>query len=484
MTTPIPVGVQLKTDFLHTTPSLLQSAFTISVFKNGVAGSNAGITITYVSGLEYSVVVDGTLGFVNSAGSYTLIISLTADTSKTWSQSWIVTPDVYQVQGGFKNPIATYVTSTGNCRVTDGSNPIQNAVVTVTRPNGSILTQKITDVNGLFGTLVFDTTGTFLVAVQANGYQAGTATISVSGSTATGPGTDIALSAITSIGTLSASSLWAYARRMFQDRIGTKSDAEIKDAVNEALWMVASVKDWQWYETSYAIRYKGMLTSPNATLTLDSAIVTFASAIPSWVDETCDIKLPDGQWYPILTQDSSTQITLTTPWPIASTVVQCEIAKSKYDLPSDCKTIIRPMTSDTWLWGNQPVSPATIEMMKRRIQTFSPAWAVEKNKLCLWPMYSTDKTAVLLYQRRPQSLSISTDVADFDEKQLELLRRAIDFQIACRGNCVAGDRVTCLNAFKEALGRNAPNDTGLQSPEPAPPALGFNPMSAFYGRVS
>ena len=483
MNTIAPVGVSLRTSFIFATPSLLQAAFTISVFKNGSVGSAAGITITYIAGLEYDVLIDASLGFVNAAGNYTLVISQTANPNNSWSETFIITPAVYQVQGGFANPIATFVTSSGNGRVTNGSSPIQGAVVTITRPNGSILTQKITDVNGVYGTIVFDTTGTFQVTAQAAGYQAASINISVSGSVATGPGTDLALSSVASVGTLSASTLWAYARRMYKDHVGSKADAEIRDAVNEALWMVASSKDWQWYQTVGTLRFRQEYTSSVATITLDSDVLTFASALPSWIDDSSDILLPDGQWYPILTRDSNTQLTLTTAYPQASTTAQCQIAKCRYDLPSDCRNIEKIISSDTWIWGNQPVSPATIEMMKRRIQTFNPAWTVERGNLCVWPLQNKDITAVYLYWRKPVALTTSTDLADIDERYIELLRRAIDFQIAARADCVAGDRVNCLQAFKETLGRVAPNDTGLASPETAPPSMGFNPFAGFHGKV-
>lgn len=479
-----PVGVTLRTDFLHTTASLLQSAFTISVFKDGVGVANTGVTITYVSGLQYTVTIDGSTGFVNAPGTYVLVISLTANTNYSWSETWSVTSDVYKVQGGFLAPIAVFTAANGNGRVTDGSSPIQGTVVTVRRPNSSILSQFITDVNGLIGTIVFDTTGTHAITVEANSFAAGYSSVSVSGSTVTGPGADIVLTAVASVGTLAASSLWTYARRMYKDHIGAKADAEIKDAVNEALWMVASVKDWQWYQTIGTITLKAQYTTDTATLTQDSAVVTFAGALPAWVDETCDIQCPDGQWYPILTRDSNTQLTLTAVWPIASQTAQLIVAKSKYALPADCRNIEKILTFDTWLWGNMPVSPASIEMAKRRIQTFNPCWSVERGNLIAWPMSNVDKTAVYLYWRRPVALTTSTDLADIDEKYLELLNRAIDFQIAARGDCVAGDRPTCLNAFKEALGRVAPNDTGPSSPETAPPAYGYNPFSAFYGKVN
>jgi hypothetical protein len=47
--------------------------------------------------------------------------------------------------------------------------------------------------------------------------------------------------------------------------------------------------------------------------------------------------------------------------------------------------------------------------------------------------------------------------------QIELLRRAIDYQIAARGDCAAGDRQTCLAAYKEVLSRAFDQDRTSQT---------------------
>ena len=46
-----------------------------------------------------------------------------------------------------------------------------------------------------------------------------------------------------------------------------------------------------------------------------------------------------------------------------------------------------------------------------------------------------------------------TDVVDWDPNLLEVLRRGIDYMVACRGDCVAGDRDTTFQAYKEAKAR-------------------------------
>ena len=457
----MPIGVAAYEYFQYAVPSLLNADFTISVFKDGASVSNAGITITYVSDREYTVTFNATTSFVATAGYYDIVVSRTALPDDRWEFSALVSQSYYNTLGNYTAPIAIFISISGDGRVTDGVNPLAGALVTITRPNGSVLAQAVTDVNGLWGTISFDVNGNHTVTVQKSSYLISQATIVVAAPTATGPGTDITLTAVTSSSGILASSLWGYARRMYKDHTGTKADTEIAEAVNEALWMVSSYRDDPWYQTVAQITIEAAYTTGTVTVTQNSPIVTLAAGTwPTWAADG-DIML-NGLWYPVLTRDSGTQITLGTDW-VGDTTSSYgyTLAQWQYDLPDDLRRMDLVIESNVWPWGPEPVSRATLELARSSYVSVTGtfgAWAIERNRIMLWPYPQETQTVNLLYYRQPAALISSGDSADWDFNRLEILRRAIDFQIAARGDCVAGTREECMKRFTEAFNRSNVQD--------------------------
>ncbi len=82
-----------------------------------------------------------------------------------------------------------------------------------------------------------------------------------------------------------------------------------------------------------------------------------------------------------------------------------------------------------------------------------PVYAIQKNQIAIWPYMtgSTTLPANLLYIRMPAALVSGPDQADFDPLQLPLIHKFIDYSVACRGSCVAGDKTACYKARNDAL---------------------------------
>lgn len=462
-----PPGVAFLTSFQYSVPSLASGAFTILVYKDGAAASNANIGIAYVTDYQYQVTCAAN-SFVATAGTYDLVIYQTSTPTARWSQTIRVDPRYFSVVGNYANPVAVFTAATSNGRVTSAGSPLQGATVTVLRPNGTILLQAVTDSNGLWGTTVFDITGTHTVSVQRSGYTVGSATISVSGGVATGPGTDIAITATSTSTSITASNLWAYARRMYKDHIGTKADTEIREAVDEALNLVATARDWPWYETVGQVALIPSQSTGSVTVTNGSPTVTLAGATWPATLTFAEILLSDGLWYEIQSRDSGTQITLTTPWQGATASAQSYmLGFMQYVLPTDCRKINQVVRSRFWVWGPDPVSRSVLEIAKRTWisgASVEQMWAIERDRLVVWPYPEQAATINILYLRQPAALVSGSDLADCDPNLMELLKRAIDYQIAARGDCVAGDRATCLAAYREALARMVDQDRTSQSP--------------------
>lgn len=469
------VSTNYRDGFTYNVTGLADGAFTKELTKNGVnVSSPPGITITNISsGTRYDVSVDGASGFVSATGVYHLVIYRTAIPNDRWESIIAVTssglPD-----GTFGT--ANFTATTGDGRVTDGSNPIQNATVYIRRPSGALYAVLTTNSSGLWGPVYFDENGTYSITAQASGYTVGSGSLTVTGlTTVTGPGADIALTASSIAGATLASTLWAYARRMFHSRNGTKADTEVRESVNEAVRQLCNDKDWPWLYTVGRLNFKAAYTTGTVTVTESSAVVTLAGGtFPTWA-ASGEIFIA-GQWHSILTRDSNTQLTLDNAWASPDTDgsgLGYVLAQYQYTLPSDCRTVVNINPQNNWLWGNVPCSRWQIEMARTVYGT--PAGtqtgymhAIERDRLVVWPYPSEDLMVNVLYVKAPAALTSSTDTVDWDPNQMSLLYRAIDYQIALRGECVAGSAQDCYARYQLELQRVFSNDRGAR-----PRTVGF-----------
>lgn len=468
MSTPIalPVGTNFHDAFTYSVTGLTDSDFTKIVNKNGASVSTAGIVITEVGAtVAYDVSLSGVSSFLATVGDYQLVIYRTTIPADRFESQYIVTTAAVQVVSGLGT--VTFTSTSGDGRVTDGSSPLLGAQVYILRPNGSLYAALTTNSAGNWGPVAFSEDGTYAIIVQLSGYTVGSGSLIVSGSATaiTGPGADIVLTAASSVSGVLASSLWAYARRQFQSRNGTMADQQVKESVNDALHQVCSMKDWPWLYHTGRVNFNGSYQTGTVTTTDNSAVVTLTGGTwPTWAADG-EVYIA-GQWQEILTRDSSTQITLVNTWqgPTAGAGQSYIIMQWEYDLPADCRTVVNIINQNGWLWGPVPVSRWRIDLA-RQSQMYaagSPSgsyiYAIERDRLVVWPPPQTDLMVNVLYLKSPANLTTGTDVADWDPLQLECLYRSIDYQISIRGECIAGPSKECYDRYIEALNRAYNND--------------------------
>ncbi len=468
MSTPFawPVGTNYHDAFTYSVTGLVDADFTKIVNKNGVSVATTGITITEVGAtVAYDVSLSGASSFLATVGDYQLVIYRTAVPTDRWESQYIVTNAAVQVISNLGT--VTFTSTSGDGRVTDGSSALLGAQVYVLRPTGELYGALITNSAGNWGPISFSEDGTYGIIVQLSGYTVGSASLVVSGSATvvTGPGADIVLTAASATNGVLASSLWAYARRQFQSRNGAMADQQVKESVNDALHQVCSMKDWPWLYTTGRVNFNGSIQTGTVTTTVGSPIVTLTGGtFPLWA-AAGEIYIA-GQWNEILTYDSTTQITLVNNWEgvTAGAGQSYIIMQWQYDLPTDCRTIVNIINQNGWLWGPVPVSRWRIDLA-RQSQMYaagSPSgsyiYAVEKDRVVVWPPPQVDLMVNILYMKSPANLTTGTDVADWDPLQLECLYRAIDYQISIRGECIAGPSKECYDRYIEALNRAYNND--------------------------
>lgn len=453
-------GTTLIDGLVYPITGIADGSWTKELMKDGAnVPSPPGITISNpASDTRYVVTIDGSTGFVSATGQYQLVVYPTAYPNDKFAVELTVTVDGLP-SGTFGT--AEFTSTTGDGRVTDGSSALQGATVYIRRSNGDMYAILTTDANGNWGPVAFDSNGTFGISVQKSGYTVGTASLTVTGgTTVTGPGADIALTANGASSTITFSALKAYARRMYHSRVGTKATTEVSQSVNDALRMCASDHDWNWFYTIGRLNFNGYYNTGTVTVTDGSPTVTLSGGtFPSWA-ASGEIYI-QGIWCSILTRDSGTQLTLDNDWESPSTDgsgLSYTLMQNEYDLPSDCRAIVNLTPQSVW-WRDNPVSRWQIDMAKQNAviangsATGNYMHAIERNRIVLWPYPGDDTMANILYIRVPAVLVDDADEADWDANVVEVLYRAIDYQVSIRGECVAGSSQECYERYKEALQR-------------------------------
>lgn len=440
---------------------LVQASFDFDLSKNGVGNQSlTGITLAEVDATnnpgEYAITCNASTSFAAATGIYTLDLALISDVSYNYSQSYWVTSDG---TGAGTVGAASFTAVLGDGRVTSAGVALSGATVSI-RQLTTVLWQTTSSATGVWGPVYLDN-GSYTIDVQKSGYTLGTGTITVAANVATGPGADIDLTNVSSGTGLTASDLWSYARRMYLDSTGTKADTEIKQATNDALDMVSKCNVWPWYLSAGKITTVPFYNTGTVTVTKDSAIVTLAGGtFPTWA--ASGEFLINNQWYKILTRDSATQITLLVTYGKATQAgVAYVVYQDAYTMPSDCMKFGRLLYGTSWQYGGNPTSYQAFLDAKNiwtSGQQGASLWCTQKTYLRVWPYPSIATDINFSYYRKPAALVSANDEADWDPNHVDLLRRAIDYQLAIRGRCVAGDTQTTMGAFNAALAMDQPMD--------------------------
>lgn len=435
----------------------VQADFTIRLSKDGVGNqATTGVTITEVDASnnpgEYAVAV-ATSGFVATSGAYVLVITRTAAPAFTYEQEYIV-----NITGSYTTTPPSFTATASNGRVMAGAVPISGATIYLTL-GGVFYTQTTTDASGLWGP-VYLSDGTFTVRAQASGYAQSTATITVSGASVTGPLADIALTVGSTVNPMSAAQLWAYARRMAVDITGSKADAIVKAAVNDALDMVSSARLWPHLLRTAMLPLRAPYST--GTITVSGTTITLSGGTwPTWA--ASGKVFVAGQIIDIATRTSATAVEVADTWGGAAiTASTYLIYQNEYDLPDDMWRFHQNLPGQRWGWGASPVDPASVlnaEAAAVYGQSFPDCYAIANGNFMCWPYPSADAMLRYTYYARPARLAFDTDVADWDPVHLEMLKRAIDYQLARQvGKVISGDAQSTMAAYKESLGRDASQD--------------------------
>jgi hypothetical protein len=276
------------------------------------------------------------------------------------------------------------------------------------------------------------------------------------GVTVTGPGTDLAISATTG-GTLVASALFDYARRAAFDITGERADVEIKAAVNDALAMVATERNWPFYLRR---AWLSLNASQTVVVSVSGTTATTTGVWPAWAGT--GRLFFNGQVIDIASRDSDTDCTLAGSWNGAVYSGDATLFQNELALPANLVRFHRVLPGQRWGYPATPASPEQVfaaETAATYGQKLPDCFAIAGGKILLWP-YPTESTSVsYTYYAKPATLGNDADVPDVDAAHLDLLHRAIDYQVAVHtGKSVMGDPASCYTRYREALMRSASSE--------------------------
>ena len=426
--------------------------------------SNTGVTISEVNSVSrpglYCILANPTTSFVASTGTYTGTLSWVTDPLYAAAKTYRVTSN------GFPSGTtgtASFTATSGDGRVTDGTSPLANAQIYIVTSTGAPYDLLTSDVNGVWGPVFFNTDGVYTIYAYLAGYQSATGTITVSGSTATGPGDDLSMSAIASSSGMTLLSLKTYGRLQIRGNVGTAADTMLTSGINDALWDIARAHKWSWYMTDGMLTFRETYADGTLTFTQDDATVTLVGGTwPTWIATGGKI-LYQGIYYIVATRTSGTVVELAQPWSQGTVSGVGYVAYlNTYDLPDDCMIFGKVFPGMGWGWKPDPVSYSSLVeyMANNNYQAPNPGlYAIQNNQIVLWPAPSTTRNWPISYYRRPAQLVNNTDEADWDPLQLTVLQRAIDYQMAIRFTTVlAGTVKDCYEAYMKALQLALNND--------------------------
>jgi hypothetical protein len=412
------------------------------VARNGVNFSNTGFAVAEVDAINneglYSI--SATAAALSDPGIYEVVVYETATPANRFSFTIKVTND-----GTFSGATSNIVwtASSGDGRVTDGATALPNATLRLLSGTNIVLQESLTDEAGI-ASLLLDDDSTYNLYATKSGYvstRLASALIVSSGVVISSPGVDLELVAdSTSSESITFADLIAYARRQKANASSEQSTTEIKESINEALLWLSGEYPWPHLCQEYQLCVFQPYTDGTISISSGSAVVLALSSVtfPSWSGDAL-LRVKDV-FLAVSARDSDTQLTLAETWDAESFSGESYVLyRCEYDKPASLLGIQRFLDSTTTFTPVSDVTMAEKRVSRHAVSRSGFDYNLSNSKIKIWPCPTKTKVFKYIGNRRPTALVHDDDIADWDPTLLPLLRRAIDWQLAIRGLCKAGD---------------------------------------------
>jgi hypothetical protein len=447
----------------------------------GTAGNQTvtGITVTEIDATNnpgvYAINISNS-SIPAASGVYILKVYLTADPIYSFEQIYVVTSTGAP---GATGPI-TFTSVTNDGRVTDGVVAVSGATVYLSKASVNFSISTETDATGNWSSVFDASFGTVNILVVKSGYAQVSGTLTIGASTATGPGSDLALSAVSGGDTISASEFWAHLRRMSGNKTGTQADARIIQAGNDALDQLAKERDWSWYLRRGYLSINAPYQTGTVAITQGSSTATLTGGTwPTWAAKGKLYISSSTPAIDVLSRNSATGLTLEGAWNNASvTGANYVLFQDAYTLPVNLFRFGYILPGQNWGWGGAPSPIENIWRLQNVFTTgnsFPAQFGIAQGEVVVYPYPSQAATFAYTYRARPQPLASSSDIIDIDPAFKEVLWKAGSYQIAIQfGDCVAGDAKTTLSMYQAALDSLPSNEkTPVELPGSGDPMAGW-----------
>ena len=237
------------------------------------------------------------------------------------------------------------------------------------------------------------------------------------------------------MGSTTFQTLYQYARRRLHNKAGANALIIQKECVNRAMRRIAE-RDHPYFITQGYINLVAPYSS--GTCAVEEGGTTVSVATGTWATAMNGryIKIEDERVHFLLSAWDGTGFTFggSAEWPNDDdATAEYVIYKDTYDLPSDFRCTDKVMEKRMLAkveWLNDEGEWYAMKMRNYGM-TGPPRWACMANgKLMLWP-YESDVTVLsFLYYRWPEEMDEDADTMDFDDNQIDLVRRAIEWETA------------------------------------------------------
>jgi hypothetical protein len=426
--------------------------------SNGTTGnlSTTGITITEVSAANnpgiYDVLIPASI--LAADGNYTLKLYRTADPTYSWTQLYVATADGLPGSTG----TLSFTATANDGRIEDSSGtPLEDATVYLSYTG--FITSFTTNASGLWGPWKTDPSiGTVTLTVTKGGYSTEASSLSVGASSVTGPGVDITLTPVNTGASVAASELWAYARRMANNKPGALADARIMQLVNDALDKLAMDvgPNGNWYIRKGYLAVKEAYATGTIALTQDATTCALTGGtFPTWAGNG-NLYINGQPLIGVASRTDGTNLVLASAWGGESGDYSYTLSLDNYALASNAFEFMGIMNGQTFPWMAGAVTIERLWEMQNQVINLSQrgAWcyAIANNRMWLYPYPSEDAQVAYVYRARPAPLDDSSDIADIDPTWISTLRKQINVQVAIAfGECVAGSLKECEDAYDKSL---------------------------------
>jgi hypothetical protein len=263
------------------------------------------------------------------------------------------------------------------------------------------------------------------------------------------------------------SELQTYARRRYLDKVDAQSTTVIKQAINDAIRMLAE-KDHPYFTEQGYINVKAPQTTGTVAVAQNGTQVTLSGA--TWPADVVGqfLKLADDSivHFEVGVRDSDTEVTFanSAQWVYdAVSAGSYVLYRDRYPWPSNFRSVGKVFDKfalEDVDWIDDPDEWYHIKIENYNVDG-QPRWAcIADSGLLLWPYQTVPQSVPYMYKRWPTEMASDSDEMDYPENEILAVYRAIDYQVAIARGKEEDEKLDTLKEQETRTARAARSPSG------------------------